>query len=179
MHRRTRTYIAGAWTESSKAITKLQEWNEGKMWALHFIDAHELTQSRDTSLSCTIKDSLRERMNASHTFILVVGNETASLRKGGCQYCCKYHHYGWSDWCDSGKNPDHRSFIEYECELAAEAYDKEEMRVIVLYDALSVDRKKCLDALAYKGKHVPMKYRDSSNGKVYWNYQEIKKAIMG
>lgn len=179
MHYRTKTYIAGAWTESSDAIQQLYKWNDSEYWALHFVDAHDLTQARDTSLACTIKDSLRERLNASKTFVLVVGDETKDLRKGSCQYCGRYHHTYYGDWCESQKTPDFRSFIEFECETAAKAYDKGEMKIVVLYDALSVNRDKCPDAVAYKGKHIRMAYRDPKSGKVYWNYQEIKEAIMG
>ena len=70
------------------------------------------------------------------------------------------------------------SFIEYECEIAAKAYRDGEMKVVVLYGAASVRRSKCPEAVAYIGTHIPMEYK-GQDGKTYWNYQEIKKAIMG
>ena len=45
---RTRTYIAGDWSGDKDLIDKLYEWNNSRKWDLHFIDAHELTQARDT-----------------------------------------------------------------------------------------------------------------------------------
>ena len=77
---RTRTYIAGDWTGDKNLIDKLYEWNNSDYWALHFIDAHELTQSKDTSMYCTIKRSLSERLSISKTFVLIVGEKTNAFR---------------------------------------------------------------------------------------------------
>ena len=87
---RTMTYIAGDWTGDSDLIGNLQFWNESANWDLSYIDAHELTQARDTSLPCSIKKSLKERLDASKTFVLVVGDHTKDLTKGGCRYCQSY-----------------------------------------------------------------------------------------
>jgi len=59
MQRRTKTYIAGDWDNDIDAINQLHKWNLGDKWSLHFVDVHSLTQSYDTSLYCSIKDSLR------------------------------------------------------------------------------------------------------------------------
>ncbi|MGE9990845.1 TIR domain-containing protein [Paratractidigestivibacter faecalis] len=91
----------------------LQHWNESSRWGLSFVDARELTQARDTSLPCSIKRSLRERLDASKTFVLVVGDKTKDL---SCRYCVSYSPYGA---CHRSGLVDHRSFIEYECEYAA------------------------------------------------------------
>ncbi|WP_418837191.1 TIR domain-containing protein [Paratractidigestivibacter faecalis] len=61
-------------------MSTLQHWNESSRWGLSFVDAHELTQARDTSLPCSIKRSLRERLDASKTFVLVVGDKTKDLQ---------------------------------------------------------------------------------------------------
>ena len=62
---RTCTYIAGDWTGDSSAIEELHKWNESDHWGLSFTDVHSLTQSRDSSQNCSIKSSLRTRMNYS------------------------------------------------------------------------------------------------------------------
>ena len=67
---RTKTYIAGDWTGDSDAIEQLYKWNDSKYWSLHFIDAHDLTQAKDSSLNCSIKASLKTRLDASKTFVL-------------------------------------------------------------------------------------------------------------
>ena len=61
MSYRTKTYIAGEWDGDNDAIEQLYQWNDGDKWAFHFIDAHANKQCYDTSLPCTIKNSLRER----------------------------------------------------------------------------------------------------------------------
>ena len=78
---RTKTYIAGDWTGDSDAIKKLYEWNESNYWSLSFIDAHEITKANDTSLNCSIKSSLKTRMDASKKFVLIVGENTNVLRR--------------------------------------------------------------------------------------------------
>lgn len=73
---RTKTYIAGDWTGDQNLISNLKFWNENSYWGLSYDDAHELTQARDTSLPCSIKKSLKERLDASKTFVLIVGAHT-------------------------------------------------------------------------------------------------------
>ena len=67
---RTRTYLAGDWDGDSNLINKIKEWNDNGYIALDFTDAHALTQARDGSLNCTIKNSLAWRMNASKRFVV-------------------------------------------------------------------------------------------------------------
>jgi len=168
---RTRTYIAGAWIEDQDLINQLYRWNASNYWGLSFSDAHELTQARDASLPCSIKRSLRVRMNRSKAFILVVSPMIAVLRKGSCQYCglylSNYHR------CLSSMHVDMRSFIEYECEMAA----RDNMRIVVLYNSLNVDKTQCPEAVRYEGQHIAAK--TNSNGRVDWDYQSIKNAIIG
>ena len=59
---RTRTYIAADWTGDIEVVDQLRKWNDSNYWGLSFTDAHDLTSARDTSLPCTIKESLRERL---------------------------------------------------------------------------------------------------------------------
>ena len=82
---RTKTYIAGDWDGDKELIDKLYEWNEKDNLSLSFSDAHSYTQARDTSLPCSIKSSLADRLNISKTFLLVVGANTMSVTKGSCQ----------------------------------------------------------------------------------------------
>ena len=77
---RTKTYIAADWTGDKDAIDQLYKWNKSEYWELHFTDAHELTQARDSSLNCNIKKSLKERLDASKKFILKLVIEHALLQ---------------------------------------------------------------------------------------------------
>lgn len=164
---RTRTYIAGDWDNDKDAVDQLHTWNDSN---LSFTDAHDLTSSRDSSLNCTIKSSLKTRMDASKTFVLIVGNHTASVTAGGCQLCGSYNSY--TKHCAKGYSVDYRSFIKFECDKAIEAG----IKVIVLYKATQIDRSKCPDAIRYLGTHATMIYK-GNDGKYYWDYQSVKDAF--
>ena len=60
---RTKTYIAGDWAGDKDAIDKLYQWNDSNYWSLSFTNAHDLTQVKDSSLNCTIKHSLKTRLD--------------------------------------------------------------------------------------------------------------------
>lgn len=165
---RTRTYIAADWTGDKEIVDKLREWNDSGWYALNFSDAHDLTQSRDTSLPCAIKRSLSERLNGSKTFVLIVGANTKNLTKGACRYCSSYN---WGT-CSRYYNVDNRSFIEYECEKAI----KDNLKIVVIYNYANVDKSKCPDCIKYYGTHIPAYYY-ANDGKCYWNIARIKEAI--
>lgn len=169
MANRTKTYIAGDWTGDHDAIEQLHKWKESQYWSLSFTDAHELTQARDGSLNCSIKASLSTRLDASKTFVLIVGSNTKTVRSGSCQYCSSNNSY--INRCERGHSIDYRSYIEFECEKAV----RDGLKVVVLYNAARVDRTKCPDIVKYIGTHVAMCiYRD---GQYYWDYQTVKNAL--
>lgn len=167
---RTKTYIAGDWDGDSKVIEKLYEWNENKKLNLSFHDVHEIKQAKDTSLNCSIKRSLKTRLDASKTFVLVVGEKTKDLTAGSCQYCSSYNSY--QNRCCRGNSVDYRSYIEYECEIAKQDINK----IVVIYNGFSVNRDKCPEELRYVGKHIPAFIFE--HGKRYWNIAQIERAIM-
>lgn len=167
---RTRTYIAADWDNDSNAVQQLNYWNDNKYFSLSFTNAHDLQQARDSSLNCSIKRSLGERLDASHTFVLIVGNNTKTVRSGRCQYCNSYNSYG--GYCARGYSVDNRSYIEYECEKAV----RDGLKIIVLYNAFKVDRAKCPDVIRNVGIHMPM-WGYGSNGQAVWNYQNVKTAL--
>lgn len=139
---RTRTYIAADFDHDKDAVDQLHKWNNDDYWSLTFTDAHELQTSNDSSLYCSIKSSLKMRMDHSKTFVLIVGDYTKSITKGGCQYCGSYNSY--NRWCARSRSVvDYRSYIEYECEKAVEAG----IKIIILYKAITVNRSKLHIAL--------------------------------
>ena len=70
---RTRTYIAAEWDGDSDAVQQLHKWNDSNHFSLSFTDAHDLQQSRDGSLNCSIKRSLAEGlMHLKHLYLLLV-----------------------------------------------------------------------------------------------------------
>ena len=168
---RTRTYIAADYDSKDDiaAVEQLQKWNDSNYWSLSFIDAHDLQTSNDSSLYCSIKSSLKQRMDHSKRFILIVGNNTNSITKGGCQYCPSYNSYG--KYCARGYSIDYRSYIKYECDIAIEA----NIDIIVLYNDTKVDKAKCPPALRNIGTHEAMVYY--KDGTFYWDYNTVKKCF--
>lgn len=169
MANRTKTYIAADWTGDKDAVDQLYKWNDSDHWGLSFHDAHDLTQARDGSLNCSIKASLSTRLDASKTFVLIVGGNTKTVRSGSCQYCNSYN--SWTSSCVRGHSVDYRSYIEYECDKAV----RDELKIVVLYNAATVNKTKCPDAVKNTGTHVAMCYY--KDGKYYWDYQAVKNAI--
>ncbi len=101
---RTRTYIAAEWDGDQDAVKQLHKWNDSKYWSLSFTDAHELMQARDGSLNCSIKNSLSTRLDASKTFVLIVGSNTKTVTSGSCQHWDKE----LCTWLFSGLSKLHR-----------------------------------------------------------------------
>lgn len=165
---RTKTYIAADWDNDFDAVNQLHKWNDNPFYSkLDFVDVHEFIQARDSSLCCTIKRSLHERMNMCKTFILIVGRKTNFVTKGSCQHCEKYMSlFGFGN-CQSGNNIDYKSYIEYECKLAV----KNDLNIVVLYNSNCVCRDLCPKLLRDVGIHVPMK----QNG--IYCYSKVRDAI--
>ena len=166
---RTKTYIAGDWDGDKDAVEQLRKWNDSNFWSLSFTDAHDLTQARDGSLNCSIKSSLATRLDASKTFVLIVGTNTKTVKSGSCQYCDSYN--SWTGSCARQYSVDLRSYVEYECAKAV----RDGLKIVVLYNAASVDKSKCPDAVKNTGTHVAMCYL--KDGKYYWDYQAVKNAL--
>lgn len=166
---RTRTYIAADFDHDKDAVDQLRKWNDSKYWSLSFTDAHDLQTSSDYSLPCSIKSSLKYRMDGSKTFVLIVGDHTNNLTKGSCRFCGSYNSYTYA--CARGYSVDYRSYIKFECDKAVEAG----IKIIVLYYSTVVDKSKCPAAVRDLGIHAKMLYRE--NGTLYWDYQSVKDAF--
>lgn len=166
---RTKTYIAGDWSEDQDAVNQLYKWKNSEQWKLTFVDAHELTSARDSSLICSIKASLKTRLDVSKRFVLIVGKKTAVLRSGKCFLCGSYNSYNYS--CAKGRSVDDRSYVEYECDIAK----RDISNIVVLYNSTRVNKSLCPEELKQVGVHIPMVYY--KEGKEYWDYWAVKKAL--
>lgn len=175
MHYRTRTYIAGDWDGDRNLIQQIMSWNKLENLSLDYGDAHELKQARDGSLNCTIKSSLSDRLNASKVFVLIVGSKTNLVTSGSCQHCSEYRSNHQK--CSRGHEQDLRSYITYECEKAARDYRNNKIKIVVIYNYMSIYRHKCPEAVRNIGTHIAGLTLDIS-GDIIFDYQSIKKAIM-
>lgn len=108
-------------------------------------------------------------MDGSKRFVLIVGDSTNSVTKGGCQYCESYD--SGTSSCERLHSIDYRSYIEYECNMAVRAG----IDIVVLYNSANVTRSKCPLKVRYEGNHVPMKRWEG--GLLKWDYSAVKKAL--
>lgn len=162
------TYIAADFDHDKPAVDILYWMRENGY--LNFKDAHDLQQSNDDSYACSIKKSLKFRMDNSNRFILIVGYHTDTVSKGGCQLCESYNSY--TSHCARNGNIDYRSFIKFECDKAVEA----NIKIVVLYKSLEIDRDLCPEAVRWKGTHKQMWYRDN-NDQLKWDIRGIANAV--
>ena len=172
---RTKTYIAADFDHDRDAVDILYKWKNDNSLLFDFQDAHDLTQARDTSLYCSVKSSLRTRLNESKTFVLIVGEQTDALTKGGCQLCQSYN--SWTGACARYHNVDFRSYIKYECEMARQDYLNYEMGIVVLYKHTVVNKSLCPISIRNIGIHIPMIFYSNTDGNYHWNYSAIKEVL--
>lgn len=165
---RNYTYIAADFDHDENAVKHLHWMNYQGL--INFLDAHELQQSNDSSLACSIKKSLKYRMDQSYKFVLIVGTHTDTVTKGGCRLCDSYNSY--VKYCAKGYSVDTRSFIKFECDKAVEA----SLKIVVLYNSTTIDDNLCPEAIRWKGVHQKMVYR-GGDGKYYWDDSAIAQAM--
>lgn len=165
---RTKTYIAADWDNDKDVLEVFEDWKENNNLSFDYRDAHELIVSRDSSLKCSIKKSIREKIKASKKFVLIVGEKTKNLTNGSCHLCDKYIRL-WKEICIKNYNVDFRSYIEYECEMAV----KDDIEIVVLYKSDRIEKNYCPEILQDKGHHAPMYKKNTTE----WDYQIIKKLI--
>lgn len=174
---RTKTYIAADFDSDKDAVEQLHKWNNSCNWKLNFNDVHSLTQSRDSSRYCSIKSSLKSRMDVSKTFVIIIGANTNSITKGSCSYCASYFVcYTKPSYCLKGYSVNTLSYIKYECEQAVKA----NIKIVVLYKSTVVNKSLCPEFIRSIGSHVAMKHwtiNKSLQRVIDWDYQAVKKAI--
>jgi len=78
---RNKIYVAFDGDEDIHYYYLMKAWKQHDDISFSFNDAHDLTQSRDSSTEETIKRSLRTRLVNSKVFILLIGEKTKYLRK--------------------------------------------------------------------------------------------------
>lgn len=170
---RTRTYIAADWEHDIDAVNKLYEWNNSDdYWDFSFPNAHELSECRsDETYNCNIKRNCSQNLRHSKNFVLIIGEDTNSLRSGFCMYCKKF-----KQGCPYVRK-ENKSYIEFECDNAI----SNELPIIVLYNSWKVDFSLCVESVLYRSRcHVPMKKHVGYNAGIHyweWDYEMVKFAF--
>jgi hypothetical protein len=83
---RNKTYVAFDGDSDIRYYYLMKAWKQNDNTSFNFYDAHDLNTTLDTSTEETIKRRLRERMENSKVFVLLVGSNTKNLRKPYVRY---------------------------------------------------------------------------------------------
>jgi len=83
---RNKTYVAFDGDSDIRYYNLMKAWKQSDNTDFNFYDAHDINTALDTSTEETIKRRLRERMENSKVFVLLVGNNTKKLRKPYVRY---------------------------------------------------------------------------------------------
>ena len=83
---RNKTYVAFDGDSDIRYYNLMKAWKQSDNTDFNFYDAHALNTALDTSTEETIKRRLRERMENSKIFVLLVGKNTKNLRKPYVRY---------------------------------------------------------------------------------------------
>jgi hypothetical protein len=90
MTRRTKTYIAFDGDSDLMSYRTIQSWSADPSTPFTLNDAHDINYARDDSLPESIKSQLKERLDASRNFVLIIGSQTNKNRRGILQYEIRY-----------------------------------------------------------------------------------------
>lgn len=105
-------------------------------------------------------------MDRCKYFVLIVGPKTNIVTKGKCMYCGHYN--STSTYCDSLKRQSNKSFVEFECDNAV----RDNLKVLILYNASYIYKKWCPESLRNIGIHIEMK----TDGK--WDYKKVLRGFL-
>lgn len=78
---RNKTYVAFDGDRDIRYYYLMKAWHDNQNMSFNLYDAHELSQSRDSSLEASIKANLRTRMLNAKNFIILIGEGTRYLYK--------------------------------------------------------------------------------------------------
>lgn len=167
----TKIHIAADWEEDQSAVNQIYKWNEEQEEVFSLTDSSELLEDMESEWSCFAKTVLKSKVQEADIFLLVVGEDTISVKEGGCPLCENYRSFSGN--CAHGRTTDKRGFIEFQCAMALEFNKK----IIVLYHADSIDKSKCPFVIRETGSHFAMK-SVKSDGKTEWNLSVIMEQCL-
>lgn len=78
---RNKTYVCFDGDTDMHYYRMMMAWSENKSFSFSFYNAHDLNSARDGSQEESIKRQLRERLNNSKLFVVLIGEKTRFLTK--------------------------------------------------------------------------------------------------
>ena len=96
---RNKTYVCFDGDNDIRYYNLMKAWKQNDNTDFNFYDAHDLNTALDSSSEETIKRKLKERLNNTKIFVILLGEHTKNLTKMGngtgngygiTNYCSKY-----------------------------------------------------------------------------------------
>ncbi len=87
---RTKNYIAFDGDEDLMSYRTIQGWAANNNYSFEFNDAHDINYANDDSLPDSICKQLKDRLDHSKNFVLIIGNNINKNKKGIIQYEMNY-----------------------------------------------------------------------------------------
>ena len=76
---RNKTYVCFDGDNDIRYYWLMKAWKQNDGFSFNFFDAHDLNTARDTSLTASIRNQLRIRLNHSKIMIVLIGEKTRYL----------------------------------------------------------------------------------------------------
>ena len=150
MNTQIKIHIAADWEQDLSVVNQIEKWNQtqgGKYLISRDLD---LLDDMEGEWFCFIKTNLKQAIQESDIFLLIVGEDTISVKEGSCSLCENYR--AFSGNCAHGRITDKKGFLEFQCAVAKELNKK----IVVLYTMDFVDKSKCLQVIREIGQHMTM-----------------------
>lgn len=78
---RNKTYVCFDGDNDIRYYNLMKAWKQNDNTEFNFFDAHDLNTARDSSQERTIKLKLKERLNNTKLFVILLGEHTKNLTK--------------------------------------------------------------------------------------------------
>lgn len=141
-------YITADWEQDQSVVNQIEQWNQIQDEKYLISKDLDLLDDMEGEWSCFAKASLKQAIQETDVFLLVVGEETLSVKEGSCLFCENYRKFSGN--CAHGRITDKKGFLEFQCAVAKELNKK----IVVLYTMDFVDKSKCPQVIREIGQHM-------------------------
>ncbi len=150
MNTQIKIHTAADWEQDLSVVNQIEKWTQSQSGKYLISRDLDLLDDMEGEWFCFAKASLKQAIDESDIFLLVVGEETLSVMEGSCSLCENYRSFSGN--CAHGRVTDKRGFLEFQCATAKELNKK----IIVLYSMNVVDKSKCPQVIRELGQHIAM-----------------------
>lgn len=143
-------YITADWEQDQSVVNQIEQWNQNQGGNYLISRDFDLLDDMEGEWFCFAKATLKQAIQECDIFLLVVGEDTISVKEGSCSLCENYRSFSGN--CAHGRITDKRGFLEFQCAVAKELNKK----IVVLYIMDFVDKSKCPQVIREIGQHMTM-----------------------